>query len=241
MTLVVVLHRTQDLVNIAGVVRSMKNFGLETLRLVAPEEFDTRRIEGIAHGTSDLIKGIQLFDTLDDALADRTFVAGMSARQRAAKRNVCRPAEAATELRQAAAEGDAALLLGPEDRGLSNEALDRCHRVITIPTSDHAALNLAHAFTVMAYELFLLRGDPGFKRPRRGNQPAATRDQLERVFASAREALQAIDFFKTRNPDTVMRTVREVVHRTPLDAREANLLRAMCIEVVRYLERLSSR
>jgi TrmH family RNA methyltransferase len=236
-SLVVVLYRTQDVVNIAGVVRSMKNFGLETLRLVAPEEFDSRRIQGIAHGSGDFVKRIEICDTLDEGLADCTFVAGMSARQRAAKRNRERPRAAAQALVTAASEGVAALLLGPEDRGLTNEALDRCHRIITIPTTSHAALNLAHALTVMAYELFLLQGDPPYKPPRHGDQPLATREQMERLFASAQEALGAVDFFKTRNPAAIMRTVRELVHRTPLDAREANLVRAMCIEVVRYLER----
>jgi len=36
-----------------------------------------------------------------------------------------------------------------------------------------------------------------------------------------------------------MRTLREVIHRTPLDQREAKLLRAMAIEVVKYGERLA--
>ena len=53
--------------------------------------------------------------------------------------------------------------------------------------------------------------------------------------------MEAIEFFKTRNPDTVMRTVREVVHRTPLDVRETKLIRAMCFEVLRYLERMGVR
>ena len=38
-----------------------------------------------------------------------------------------------------------------------------------------------------------------------------------------------------------MRTVREVVHRTPMDEREVNLFKAMCIEVVKYLERMGVR
>src|ERR1051325_8972749 len=36
----------------------------------------------------------------------------------------------------------------------------------------------------------------------------------------------------------MMRTLREVIHRTPLDEREVKLLRAMAIEVVKYGERL---
>jgi TrmH family RNA methyltransferase len=235
--LVVVLCRTQDLVNIAGVVRSMKNFGLGDLRLVAPAEYDARRIEGIAHGTADLLKRVCFHDALDRALADCTLVVGLTARQRSVKRNVLRPRAAAPEMLRAAAEGRVAMVLGPEDRGLSNDELDRCHRTVTIPTSGYQALNLAQAFTVMAYELFLARGVPQFKQPRRA-APPASQEQLEQLFRDAQTALEAVEFFKTHNPTSIMRTVREVVHRTPLDAREAKLLRAMCIEVVKYLHRV---
>ncbi len=236
-SLVVVLCRAQDLVNIAGVVRSMKNFGLQDLRLVAPAEYDVRRIEGIAHGTGDLLKRVQFYDTFDAALADCTFVAGLTARQRKVKRNVQRPREAAPDLLTVAEHGCVALVLGPEDKGLTNDELDRCHRTITIPTSGYQALNLAQAFTVIAYELFLARGVPPLKVPRR-TAPLATRAQLEELFGNAEDALEAIEFFKTHNPTSIMRTVREVVHRTPLDAREAKLFRAMCIEVVKYLQRV---
>ena len=47
----VVLHEPQDLVNIAHVVRGMKNFGLRDLRLVHPREYEAYRVEGIAHQT----------------------------------------------------------------------------------------------------------------------------------------------------------------------------------------------
>jgi len=38
MSVVVVLHEPQDLVNIAHVVRALKNFGFRDLRLVNPRE-----------------------------------------------------------------------------------------------------------------------------------------------------------------------------------------------------------
>jgi tRNA/rRNA methyltransferase/tRNA (cytidine32/uridine32-2'-O)-methyltransferase len=240
MSLVTVLCRPQDIVNVAGVIRVMKNFGLRDLRLVAPAEYDERRIEGIAHGSADVLKRVAMFDDLDGAIQDCTYVAGMTGRQRAAKRNVLRPRPAAEEILREAAAGTAAILLGPEDRGLSNDELDRCHRLVTIPTSRYQALNLSHAFAVMAYELHVAGGADTLKAPRR-RAPAATAGQLERLFGDAERALDAIEFFKTRNPEYVMRTVRDLVHRTPLDAREAKLLRAMCIEVVRYLERVGVR
>jgi len=131
----------------------------------------------------------------------------------------------------------AALVFGPEDAGLSNAELDRCHRIVTVPTNPrYASLNLAQAVAVMAYELHVARGVAPPKRPRR-TAPPATQEQLERLFGDAEQALTAIEFFKTRSPTAVMRTVRGVLHRTPLDLREAKLARAMCIEVRRYLER----
>jgi len=72
--IVVVLWETQDLVNIAGTIRAMKNFGLSHLRLVAPAEWDPWRIEGIAHDTTDIVAKVELFDDLPAALADREDV-----------------------------------------------------------------------------------------------------------------------------------------------------------------------
>jgi tRNA C32,U32 (ribose-2'-O)-methylase TrmJ len=60
---------------------------------------------------------------------------------------------------------------------------------------------------------------------------------LETLFADWTRALWAIDFFKTRQPANVMRSFREIVFRAGLDAREASLLRAMGIEVSRFLAR----
>jgi len=220
----------------------MKNFGLRDLRLANPaEELDSKRITGIAHGSDDIIKRIEVFDDLHTALADRTYIAGMTARQRAAKRNMQWPREAAEELLAAAADGKAALMLGREDRGLTNDELDLCHRIVTIPTDpDYAALNLSHAFAIMAYELFAARTEPEFKRPRRESEPA-TQEDYERFFASAEAAMVAVEFFKSRNSSHIMRTVREVVHRTPMDAREIRMFKAMCIEVVKYLDRMGLR
>jgi tRNA C32,U32 (ribose-2'-O)-methylase TrmJ len=112
---------------------------------------------------------------------------------------------------------------------------------VTIPTNPaYPSLNLAHAVVLVLYELALARGDESrpFKAPRRVAAPTPVAE-LERLFADAETALQVIEFFKTRQAESVMRTVREILHRTPLDEREAKLLRAMAIEVVKYGERLA--
>ena len=245
MSTVIVLHEPQDLVNIAHVVRAMKNFGFKDLRLVAPREYDAYRVEGIAHQTADVLSRVAVFETLDAALADCVHVVGFTARGRTAKRSVQRPRAAAAEVLAAGGGGGTArpvaLLFGREDRGLPNAALDRCHRIVTIPTSPgYASLNLAHAVVVMLYELALARGDETrpFKAPRRRAVPATAAD-LERMFADLETALDSITFFKTREREGIMRSLREILHRAPLDQREAKLLRAIAIEVVKYRDRLA--
>jgi len=236
-----VLDQPQDLVNIAHVVRGMKNFAFRDLRLVQPREYDAYRVEGIAHQTADVLARVRTFEALGDAIADCVHVVGLTARGRTAKRNLQRPREAAAEINLLADGGPVALLLGREDKGLTNDALDRCHRVVTIPTeASYPSLNLGHAAIVMLYELALARGAEtrAFKAPRRAAEPAAA-EELERLFADVDRALAAIDFFKTRNAEGIMRTMRELAHRTPLDLREVKLLRAMAIEVVKYGERLA--
>ena len=238
--IVVVLHEPQDLVNIAHVVRGMKNFGVRDLRLVRPREYEAYRVEGIAHQTQDVLARVRTFDSLEEALADCVHIVGFTARGRTAKRNLQRPRDAAAEV-LALAGGSVALLFGREDKGLSNDALDRCHRVVTIPSDpSYASLNLGHAVIIMLYELALAKGadERPFKAPRRPSEPAEAAE-LERLFVDVARALQGIEFFKTRNADGVMRTMREIAHRAPLDAREVKLLRAIAIEVTKYGERLA--
>jgi TrmH family RNA methyltransferase len=236
---ILVLVAPQDIVNIASAVRLAKNFGLSKMRLVTPEVFDPWRIEGIAHNTADFVARIEICGSLAEALQDTVYSVALTARGRAAKRTVLEPREAATELVASGAEGPVAMVFGREDKGLSNDELDFCRALVSIPTSaEYTSMNLAQAIGVMSYETWRVRigADIEHKLPRRRAAPAAA-DQMEWVFTDWTRALWAIDFFKTRRHEHVMRSFREIVFRAGLDGREASLLRAMGIEVRRYLER----
>jgi len=242
-SLILVLVAPQDIVNIGSAVRIAKNFGLDQVRLVEPEIFDPWRIEGIAHNTGDLIERITLHDTLADAVSDCVWTLALTARERTAKRTVYRPGAAAAQLVAQSEQGPVAFVVGREDKGLTNEELDSCSALVTIPTNpSYRSLNLAQAVAIMAYETMLARG--GERRPIKPPRKAAERasmELLERVFTDWQRALAAIEFFKTRQTEHVMRSWREILHRAELDAREASLVRAMGIEVVRFLERKGVR
>lgn len=237
---IVVLVESQDLINIASVIRLAKNFLLGQVRLVKPREFDPYRIEGIAHNTADVVEQVGFYDTLEAAVADCVFTVGLTARGRAHKRTLIRPRAAAEQLIDRAGDGPVAFVLGREASGLTNEELDLCHALATIPTNPtHASLNLAQACGIIAYESMVARGGERqkVKPPRRKGGGAAKSDQMGWLFADWERALTAIEFFKTRQPEQVMRAFREMMYRANPEVREAALIRAMGIEVVRYLER----
>lgn len=234
----VVLLEPLDPVNIGATVRVMKNMGFGDLRLVRPVAYDPWRIEGIAHGTRDIVERIRHHDTLEDALADCVRVAAFAGKRRAAKWIVQAPREAAPDLLAHAAHGPVAILFGREDWGLPKEALDQAHITVHIPTTEHASLNLAQAVMVALYELHLAAGDATRTlAPPRKDAPPATNEQFAQLYVDAERALETINFFKTRHPDHVMRTVRSLTYRSNPDSREVQLLRAMSIEVLRAFER----
>ncbi len=236
---VIVLDHPQNVVNIAGVVRVMMNFGLPTLRLVNPDEFDAYRIEGIAHRSTPLIEAATLHDSLADALADVHYIVGTTARPRTAGRNYTRPREVAPQITQRAEEGKVAILFGREDRGLTNEGLDLCHAVSIIPTdTEYSSLNLAQACLVLAYEVFLSAGhfDEELPRGRRSTRPPS-QEELEQTFGALEGGLGRMEFFKARKPAAVMRTLRTVITRADPDLREAKLLAAIGYEIGHFIDR----
>lgn len=238
----VVLDHPKDIVNIAGVIRVMANFGLSDLRLVNPDEFDAYRLEGIAHRTQHLIEASTIHSSLEEALADRTWVVGTTARARTAGRSYVRPDEVAQTVRGHDSGQTTALVFGREDRGLTNEDLDRCHAVAVIPTTtEYSSMNLAQAALVMAYEVFLAidGGEEELPKGRRATRPP-THEELEEMFAAIGDGLARIDFYKARKPEAVMRTLRTILLRAEPDLREARLLGAIGYEIGNYLKRVGA-
>jgi len=234
----VVLYEPQNAINIAATVRAMKNFGVRDLVLIRPVEYTAYRLEGIAHDTLDVIERIRDVDSLEEALGDAIHVTAFTARRRRVKWHLASPREIAEPLLARASEGTVVVLFGREDHGLPNEALERAHAHVTIPTTEHASLNLAQAVVVALYELHVAAGSVGRTlAPPRKDAPPATAAEYERLFRDQERALEAVEFFKTRFRTHIMRSARSLGYRMSPDAREIMLVRAMWIEVVRAMNR----
>jgi len=144
--------------NLGATARVMRNMGLADLVLVAPQadpaDRQARRLS--THGEDILDRG-RIVDHLSAAIGECALVVGTSARTGGLMRrqSVGTPDQIMPRIVETLHAGSsAALVFGPEDRGLTNEEVARCHYLVHIPTDPaYPALNLAQAVGICLYEL----------------------------------------------------------------------------------------
>lgn len=232
MSIRIVLVGTTHPGNIGAVARAMKNMGVTDLALVNPRYFPDKEATTRASGAEDLLDNAIVTETLTDAIADCVFVAGASARARAISWPCLEPRECASKLIAESARGPVAAVFGPEKSGLSNEDLDHCDALLTIPTNpDFSSLNLAMAVQVLTYELRAARSAKPVEYE--ADAPLATSRELELFYEHLERVLNDLQFLDPDNPRHLMRRLRRLYIRARPDQNEVNILRGILTAVER--------
>jgi TrmH family RNA methyltransferase len=232
MSIRIVLVGTTHPGNIGAVARAMKNMGVTDLALVEPRYFPDKEATARASGADDLLQRATVTDNLADAIADCVYVVGASARSRSIAWPCLEPKDCATRLITESGRGPVAAVFGPEKSGLSNEDLDHCDALLTIPTNpDFSSLNLAMAVQVLTYEL---RAAHTEKPPEyEYDAPLATSRDLELFYEHLERVLMDIHFLDPDNPRHLMRRLRRLFVRARPDQNEINILRGVLTAVDR--------
>jgi TrmH family RNA methyltransferase len=236
----IVLVGTTHPGNIGAVARAMKNMGFRDLVLVAPRYFPHEDATARASGAEDVLDAARVVETLDEAIADCHFAAGASARSRSIEWQTLAVRECASRLVGESAAGDVAVVMGPEKSGLSNEHLDRCQVLLTIPTDPgFSSLNLAMAVQVICYELRLAALDA--PEPPVSVMPPATNAEMEYFYAHLERVLTDSGFLDPENPRTLMRRLRRLFIKSEPDQNEINILRGILTSFEHTLERAARK
>ncbi|MCC5859818.1 MAG: RNA methyltransferase [Ectothiorhodospiraceae bacterium] len=228
----IVLVEPQLAANIGAVARAMKTMGLGELHLVRPQQWPHPDAATMASGADDVLQHAQVHAGLEDALAGAALVVGLSARTRNLSAPAESPPQAAARVVDEASRHPVAVLFGRERTGLTNEEVDRCHRVVHIPANpDFSSLNLAAAVQVMCYELrqAALQGAPV---PQPASEwPPATAEQMEQLYQHLEQTLVRIEFLRQENPRVLMRRLRLLFNRARPDRNEYQILRGILAHV----------
>jgi tRNA (cytidine32/uridine32-2'-O)-methyltransferase len=234
----IVLVNTTHPGNIGATARAMKNMGLAELYLVAPKQYPCDEAMFRAANAVDVLARAVVVDTLDQAIADCSLVIGSSARERAIPWPLLDAREACAQAYREAQTQKVALVFGREDRGLTNEELQKCQLHIHIPSNpEYSSLNVAMAVQVIAYELrmaHLTTNDRSATTSGRGTDamadwdlPYANGDDIERFFTHLEQTLAEMGFLKAEAPKQTSARLRRLFQRTRLDTMEVSILRGI--------------
>jgi TrmH family RNA methyltransferase len=230
----IVLVETTHPGNIGAAARSMKSMGFINLHLVQPKYFPHAEATARAAGADDILENARLHDSLSAALKDCVMVFGTSARLRNLSCPVVDPDEAVVEILDFADNGSPlAIVFGRESSGMTNEELDRCNKMIIIPTSDNfSSLNLASAVQIMCYELFkAITVDIDRFKQMKGRVETVTNEELNKFYEHLQECLLEIGFLDPDRPRKLMRRLKQLFNRAVLDQNEYNILRGILTAV----------
>lgn len=230
----IILSGTLASGNIGAVARAMCNMGLSRLKLVDPRCRIDEKARWMATCGPDILSSAQTFKSFRDALSDCSYSFGTTARSRR-WRDALTPAEMAAKAASLAEKNRIAVVFGPEDMGLSNEELELCNDVVTIPTTSNAtSINLSHAVIIICYEIFQVAGE--IKEPA-GPEELASAGMTEAMYDHMRDALLEIGFLNRQNPDYTLGMIRRILTRSALTVPEAKLIRGMFRQLLWYIKR----
>lgn len=234
----IVLVNTTHPGNIGGVARAMKNMGISDLCLVEPRSFPHPDADARASGATDILEKARVVSTLDEALADCGLIFGTSARERHIPWPLVNPRELAAIATPLEGKARVAILFGREDRGLTNEELQRCHHHVHIPAVESfSSLNIAAAVQVITYELRMAQvADQQSARPQWGTDwdiELAEQRELELMFEHLERTLVEIEFLDPDNPRQLMPRLRRLLQRAVPDKVEVNVMRGILTAIER--------
>lgn len=237
----IVLVEPQQAGNIGAAARAMANMGLSRLVLVRPVEHLVPDAFKMALAARPLLESAVVETDLARALAGFGFVAGSTRRGGAVRRGRVTPRQLAAELPALAAVNDVALLFGREDSGLTNEELQYCQRLVTIPSSaGFGSLNLSQAVLTFCYEIFLAAAEAGAAGAGAPARRAPTAD-LEGLYGQMERVLLEIGYLDPANPSHMMRVFRRLFARAGPDPREVRALRGIFRQVAWHAGRTAAR
>lgn len=205
--------------NVGHVARSMLNFGVGELCLVnaAPIDEDMRQRAVHAQG---VLNEAKFYPSLAEAKPHFDTLVGFAARISTLNKSHRRMSESLEVVARRLDDmgGRIGLVFGREDFGLSNEDVEMCDILATIPTSPHyRSMNLSHAVTVALYELMREH------RPRMPFVSMATPHEREILFSSWSHLNENLGFKKHRIEQADM-MFRRVLGRAGVTAWEYHRL-----------------
>jgi tRNA/rRNA methyltransferase len=203
--------------NIGAAARVMANFGLSRLRLVNPRQgWPNSKANMMAAGADRVLDHAELYQTVEAAIADCTFVVATTARAHDQAKPVISPAQAAQDMTPRIARGEkVAIMFGRERNGLENDEVALADCIVTFPVNPaFASVNLAQSVALVCYEWFKFATQSALPFAMPEKSRPAPKQQLLAFFAGVERELEKVEFFRpAEKRETMMINLRNIFSR----------------------------
>jgi TrmH family RNA methyltransferase len=231
---VVILVGCQHPGNLGAVARTMGNFGLRDLRLVAGCDAADPEAVARAREMTEILAAARRYDSLKASLEGVHQAYAASHRAGRLRAAPITPRAAAELIAGGPANDLSAFVFGNESSGLTNDEVMHCDWAVAIPTDpDHPSLNLAHAVTVLAYE-WAVAGRPESRPVAREIASAAERRGL---YEHMEEAMLRAGYLDPLNTGRTLRHIAQILSRARVSSFEVTLLRGLMRKIQHIADR----
>jgi len=173
---------------------------------------------------STVLETAAQYSTLESAVADCSRVVATCGRLDHGSIPLQSPDQAINWLM--AGDGTVAVVFGREDRGLTNEELRICHRVLTLHSGEsYPSLNLSHAVAIVLHDIARLASTTASDAD--CSPDPAPPAQLSGLIEDAADLLLECGFLLPHTREARMAKVRDLLHRASGRTEEVAMLRGM--------------
>ena len=220
--------------NVGAVARVMKNFDFKELILIDPKcnHLSKDALDRASHARDILKKAktadISVISSFDIAVAT-TSKLGTDYNIPRSPIDPKQLAEKVSETGLKSRKNRIVIVFGRESHGLSNEEVNLCDFVVSIPSSsDYPAMNLSHSVAVILYEIHSLLG----KKKIGSNFPLIGEAEKKQLFRMIDDMLDRLEFATKEKKETQRRLWRRMVTKSFMTKREAFALMG-CIKKIK--------
>lgn len=222
----IVLSHTSHPGNIGAAARAMKTMGFNSLYLINPKHFPDGHANAMSAGADDLLENAVVCNSLDEALHGTTVAVAVTARHRDLSHAVMTSRQAASQILEYAGGCQVALVFGTEMSGLTNEEVNKCQMLATIPSNpDYSSLNLAAAVQILTYDLRMALPETGLAEVK--SRELAQFEDVERFYGHLEQVMVETGFLDPKEPKRLMQRMRRLFVRAQLEKEEVNILRGI--------------
>jgi len=210
----IVLVEPRNSGNLGAVARAMANFGFEKLVLVNPKcNPMSKTAKNRAKWAQDVLKKADV--TRDFGYLKRFSTLIATTGKLGTDYNIPRSPITPENLSKIA-QKNTAIVFGRENTGLTNEEINLCDFVVTIPASKkYPVMNLSHAVAVVLYELAKNRENIS------SHIVFAAKKEKQQLMKMLNKALDRMDFATKEKKNTQIKVWKRMIGKSFLTKREA--------------------